>query len=59
MAVHKQLDVSEFTLTDYPEVISPWKSCEGVELSSADSKEIDFKNRVEAVDKADSPSEKS
>lgn len=38
-----QVDIFEFTINDYQNVISLWKSCEDIGLSSADSK-----NRIEA-----------
>jgi ribosomal protein S18 acetylase RimI-like enzyme len=34
-----QMDIFEFAITDYQNVISLWKSCEGIGLSSADSKD--------------------
>ena len=34
-----QVDIFEFTITDYQNVISLWKSCAGIGLSSADSKD--------------------
>jgi ribosomal protein S18 acetylase RimI-like enzyme len=34
-----QVDLFEFTITDYQNVISLWNSCEGIGLSSADSKD--------------------
>jgi ribosomal protein S18 acetylase RimI-like enzyme len=34
-----QVDIFEFTITDYQNVISLWKSCEGIGLSGADSKD--------------------
>ncbi|MGD9182351.1 MAG: GNAT family N-acetyltransferase [Desulfobacterales bacterium] len=34
-----QVDIFEFTISEYQNVISLWKSCEGIGLSSADSKE--------------------
>ena len=34
-----QVDIFEFTIKDYQNVISLWKNCDGIGLSSADSKE--------------------
>jgi ribosomal protein S18 acetylase RimI-like enzyme len=41
--MNMQVDIFEFTIKDYQNVISLWKSCEGIGLSSADSK-----NRMDA-----------
>jgi hypothetical protein len=34
-----QADIFEFAITDYQNVISLWKNCEGIGLSRADSKD--------------------
>ena len=34
-----QMHIVEFTIKDYQKVIALWKSCEGIGLSSADSKD--------------------
>ena len=36
--VGMQVNIDKFTMKDYPKVIALWQSCEGIGLSSADSK---------------------
>jgi ribosomal protein S18 acetylase RimI-like enzyme len=39
LADEMQIDIKEFTIDDYDRVIALWKSCDGIALSGADSRE--------------------